>query len=52
MVRAREVFRHTKRSSDWEDFGRKVLQAKTLKLETLVAKGVDRFEYTYDFGDN
>ena len=37
---------------DWEDLGRKVLQAKTLKLEALVAKDVDRFEYTYDFGDN
>jgi hypothetical protein len=37
---------------EWEDFGHRVWQARTLKLETLVAKGADRFEYTYDFGDN
>jgi hypothetical protein len=34
-----------------EDFGRKVMQAKLMKLETLIAKGIDRFNYTYDFGD-
>ena len=37
---------------EWEDSGHRVLQARTVKLETLVAKGADRFEYTYDFGDN
>ncbi len=35
-----------------EDFGRKVTNAKSVKLASLVAKGVDRFEYIYDFGDN
>jgi hypothetical protein len=35
-----------------EDFDRKVMHAKLVKLETLFAKGVDRFNYVYDFGDN
>jgi hypothetical protein len=34
-----------------EDFDRKVLHAKLMRLETLIAKGIDRFNYTYDFGD-
>jgi hypothetical protein len=34
-----------------EDFGREVLSAKLAKLDALVAKGVDRFGYIYDFGD-
>jgi hypothetical protein len=35
-----------------EDYGRKVLHAKSVKLASLVAKGVRRFEYVYDFGDH
>ncbi len=35
-----------------EDFGRKILQAKSMRLATLVAKGIERFDYIYDFGDN
>jgi hypothetical protein len=35
-----------------EDFGRKILHAKSVKLAALVAKGIDRFDYVYDFGDN
>jgi hypothetical protein len=34
-----------------QDFDRKVLQAKLMRLETLAAKGIDRFAYEYDFGD-
>jgi hypothetical protein len=34
-----------------QDFDRKVLQAKLMRLETLAAKGIDRFSYEYDFGD-
>jgi len=34
------------------DEGRDVAQAKLMKLETLIAKGIDGFDYTYDFGDN
>lgn len=35
-----------------EAFGRKVYQAKSLRLETLIGRGVGRFQYVYDFGDN
>ena len=35
-----------------EDFGRKVLQAKSVKLASLVAKDIKHFDYIYDFGDN
>jgi len=35
--------------SAWD---RKVLQAKSIRLKTLVERGVDRFLYVYDFGDN
>ena len=35
--------------SAWD---RKVLQAKSIRLKTLVERGVDRFIYVYDFGDN
>ena len=38
-------------SPEWGD-ERKVLQAKTVTLTDLVSKGIDRFDYTYDFGDN
>jgi hypothetical protein len=36
---------------DGEDDGRKVLHDKLIKIEALIAKGCDRFEYVYDFGD-
>jgi hypothetical protein len=29
-----------------------VLQAKSVRLAALVSKGIDRFDYIYDFGDN
>jgi len=35
-----------------EGSGRKVQQAKSMKLASLVAKGIKRFDYVYDFGDN
>lgn len=38
-------------SPEWGD-ERKVLQAKATKLADLMSKGIDRFDYTYDFGDN
>ncbi len=38
-------------SPEWGD-ERKVLQAKAVKLAALVSKGIDRFDYIYDFGDN
>jgi Plasmid pRiA4b ORF-3-like protein len=31
---------------------RKVLRAELVKLAGLMSKGVDRFDYIYDFGDN
>jgi len=31
---------------------RKVSQAKSIRLKSLVDRGVDRFVYVYDFGDN
>ena len=37
---------------DGEDYGRKVLQDKLIKIDALIAKGHDSFEYSYDFGDN
>ena len=33
-------------------FGRKVFQAKGLRLKSLIERGVDRFLYVYDFGDD
>ena len=36
---------------EWED-GRKILDARKVKLGTLVDRGVGGFSYTYDFGDN
>ena len=35
-----------------DDYGRKVLHAKLAKLEAVIAKGIRRFEYLYDFGDD
>ena len=35
-----------------EDFGRKIQHAKLAKLETLVTRGVNAFEYVYDMGDS
>ena len=35
-----------------ETFGRKVYQAKSIRLKTLIDRGVERFLYVYDFGDN
>lgn len=37
------------RDSAWD---RKVFQAKNIRLKSLVDRGVDRFLYIYDFGDN
>ena len=37
------------RDTAWD---RKVLQAKSIRLKSLVDRGVDRFLYVYDFGDN
>lgn len=34
-----------------EDLDRNLMQAKLMKIEALVAKGIDRFDYIYDFGD-
>lgn len=34
------------------DTGRKILQAKSAKLEALAAQGVETFDYVYDTGDN
>ena len=34
------------------DFNDGTRQAKSIKLSALVAKGIDRFEYVYDFGDD
>lgn len=36
---------------EWDD-GRKILDARKVKLGTLVDRGVGKFSYTYDFGDN
>ncbi len=36
--------------ADWDDD--KVRQAKSIKLAALVANGIDRFGYLYDFGDH
>jgi hypothetical protein len=35
--------------SAWD---RKVFQAKSIRLKSLIERGVDRFPYVYDFGDN
>jgi hypothetical protein len=35
-----------------EDYGRKVMQAKSARLATFLARGIHRFEYEYDFGDS
>lgn len=35
-----------------EDYGRKVMHAKLVKLEALVGKGIRSFDYVYDFGDD
>jgi hypothetical protein len=37
---------------DGEDYGRKVVWAKSVKIAKLIAQGVTRFDYNYDFGDN
>jgi hypothetical protein len=34
-----------------EDHGRRVLHARSARLAALIAKGVQRFDYIYDFGD-
>ena len=36
---------------EWDD-GRKIIDARKVKLGTLVDRGVGKFSYTYDFGDN
>lgn len=36
---------------DW-DGERQVKDAKNIKLAALVAEGIDRFDYVYDFGDD
>ena len=38
----------------WEedDELRRLYKAKSLRLETVIARGVERFRYVYDFGDN
>ena len=33
-------------------YERKVYQAKSIRLKQLLDRGVDRFLYVYDFGDN
>lgn len=33
-------------------WGRKIYQAKSMRLGTLIGRGVTEFLYTYDFGDN
>jgi hypothetical protein len=33
-------------------YERKVYQAKSIRLQALVARGVERFVYAYDFGDD
>jgi len=38
-------------SPEW-DRDRKVLQAKSVRLAALVSRGMDHFDYIYDFGDN
>ena len=35
-----------------EFYDRKVYKASAIRLKTLVERGVDRFLYVYDFGDN
>ena len=35
-----------------EFYGRKVYKAAAIRLKTLIERGVDRFLYVYDFGDN
>ena len=37
---------------DDDDFGSKIYKAKSICLKTLVERGVERFLYVYDFGDN
>ena len=34
------------------DLDRKVLQAKAVRLAAFVSRGIERFDYIYDFGDN
>lgn len=33
-------------------YGRKLMHARSVRLATLIDKGIDRFTYTYDFGDD
>lgn len=35
-----------------EDYGRRIRHARLAKLEAIVARGVTRFAYVYDFGDD
>ena len=35
-----------------DDYGRKLYKAKSLRLKTVIERGVDRFLYVYDFGDH
>jgi hypothetical protein len=37
--------------AQWDD-DRFVLQERSLRLQALIARSVDHFTYTYDFGDN
>ena len=37
---------------DDEMYERRIYRAKGIRLQTLVARGVERFLYVYDFGDN
>ena len=39
-------------ADDDELYERKVYKAAAVRLKTLVERGVDRFLYVYDFGDN
>ena len=34
------------------DFDRKVMNARSVRLAALAARGIDRLEYVYDLGDN
>ena len=35
-----------------DDYGERVYDARNIRLEVLIARGVTSFDYVYDFGDN
>jgi hypothetical protein len=37
---------------EWDSFGTKTVSAKSIKIGSLVERGISRFAYTYDFGDD